>query len=449
MRYHAEARKHIFLAMRYIDRVSERERLRIQGDFYNASGNRARAIETYEKILDLYPEDWIANNSLGLIYNGMGDLDRGIERLAVNVRNKVENPYSYENISFAYRAKGMYDKTEQILRDYLKNISEHMWIYWQLAHTYLCQGELGLAMAEINNAISLSPENASNISLKGDVYLYREDFDSAEAEFRRLLAKDEPAHQRIGRHDLAHLYLLQGRFEDAKEQVRQGIRLAEEQGENSWILRFARYLAYLHLKTGNYAEALIESQRSRSIAEKGGNEGGLINGLFWEGISHLKLNAMGASEKTAEILKERIEQGSNKKLMGFYFLLKGHIELEKKNSVEAIGNFEQAKSLLPFQKGSGDDHALFSEPLAYTYYELAEIDKAQQEHEYIISLTSGRLLRGDIYAKSFYMLGKIYEQKDWRGKAIEHYGKFLDLWKDADPGLPEVADARERLQALR
>jgi len=46
------------------------------------------------------------------------------------------------------------------------------------------------------------------------------------------------------------------------------------------------------------------------------------------------------------------------------------------------------------------------------------------------------------------MLGKIYEQKGWKGKAIEHYEKFLSLWKDADPGIPEVEDARERLAGL-
>jgi len=34
-------------------------------------------------------------------------------------------------------------------------------------------------------------------------------------------------------------------------------------------------------------------------------------------------------------------------------------------------------------------------------------------------------------------------------KAIEHYEKFLNLWKDADPGIPDVEDARKRLVRLK
>jgi len=47
------------------------------------------------------------------------------------------------------------------------------------------------------------------------------------------------------------------------------------------------------------------------------------------------------------------------------------------------------------------------------------------------------------------MLGKIYEEKGLKGKAIKHYEKFLDLWKNADPGIAEVGDAKKRLAGLQ
>jgi len=47
------------------------------------------------------------------------------------------------------------------------------------------------------------------------------------------------------------------------------------------------------------------------------------------------------------------------------------------------------------------------------------------------------------------VLGKIYEQKGWEGKAIEHYEKSLVLWRDADPGIPKVEDAKKRLAGLK
>jgi len=47
------------------------------------------------------------------------------------------------------------------------------------------------------------------------------------------------------------------------------------------------------------------------------------------------------------------------------------------------------------------------------------------------------------------MIGKIHEQQDNISKAIEHYEKFLSLWKDADPGLPELNNAKVRVAGLK
>ena len=47
-------------------------------------------------------------------------------------------------------------------------------------------------------------------------------------------------------------------------------------------------------------------------------------------------------------------------------------------------------------------------------------------------------------------LGELYDAKGDRDKAISHFSKFIELWKNADPELqPAVADAKRRLARLQ
>jgi tetratricopeptide (TPR) repeat protein len=46
--------------------------------------------------------------------------------------------------------------------------------------------------------------------------------------------------------------------------------------------------------------------------------------------------------------------------------------------------------------------------------------------------------------------GQIYEHRGDRQRAIEHYSRFLELWRDSDPALqPLVQQARDALARLR
>ena len=161
---------------------------------------------------------------------------------------------------------------------------------------------------------------------------------------------------------------------------------------------------------------------------------------------------MGSLEKARQVsreLKELIDQGMNKKAVRYWYRLEGAIALENKNYAKAIEYFNEAISLLPFQSEVIEEHAYFMEPLALAYFKSGDLSRAREEYEKITELTTGRTGYGDIYARSFTMLGKIHEQQGDKTKAAENYQKFLDLWKDADPGQPEVEDVAERLVGLQ
>jgi tetratricopeptide (TPR) repeat protein len=51
--------------------------------------------------------------------------------------------------------------------------------------------------------------------------------------------------------------------------------------------------------------------------------------------------------------------------------------------------------------------------------------------------------------KAHYSLGEAYERLGRIQDAVEQYEEFLEWWKDADPGIPENKDAKERLNELR
>ena len=56
---------------------------------------------------------------------------------------------------------------------------------------------------------------------------------------------------------------------------------------------------------------------------------------------------------------------------------------------------------------------------------------------------------GNWLAPALFRLGELYENAGDAKRATEYYGRFVDLWKDADPELqPRVTDARARIDRM-
>jgi tetratricopeptide (TPR) repeat protein len=86
--------------------------------------------------------------------------------------------------------------------------------------------------------------------------------------------------------------------------------------------------------------------------------------------------------------------------------------------------------------------------LARAYVNNNEIDKAITAYEKLLIFDSNNPDRFLIHPRYHYRLAKLYEQKGKREKAIERYQIFLDIWENADPDIPELIDAQNRLATL-
>lgn len=448
MRYYSKQKEYLQKALELSNRVSIRERYQIQGDYYWMSETTYdKAIEAYSKLLKLYPEDTNANINLGVIYRDLEEWDKARERLEVLRQAKDESIFPYMNLAIIAMAKESYDEAKEILEYYLKNISDNVAIHLSLARNYIYQGKLDLALSEVDKSFILSPDNYYHSITRGDIYQYRGDLIEAEKEYQELLKAEEPRAHYEGLRRLATLYLLQGKYKKAKEYVKQAITWAEDKGEMVSKTWAHAYLALVHSASRNHEQALKELDESWSTAVASDLAWYQRYNYYWRGLVFVEMSLFGKTQEAAEEFKARVDKGMNKKEIRYYYDLMGKLALGKGNFSNAIEYINKALPMEPY--GPLNKFVWPLDTLALAYYKAGYIKKAQEEYERIIKLTTGRLWRGDIYAKSFYMLGKIYEQQDNKAKAIQHYSKFLSLWKDADPGLPEVEDAKKSLVGLK
>ena len=85
---------------------------------------------------------------------------------------------------------------------------------------------------------------------------------------------------------------------------------------------------------------------------------------------------------------------------------------------------------------------------ARVYAKRGDVGKAIAEYERLYNLNTSIGASYLVHPLYHYRLGFLYKKSGEIAKAKTQYQKFLDLWKDADPDLPEVEDAKARLKAL-
>jgi serine/threonine protein kinase/tetratricopeptide (TPR) repeat protein len=154
------------------EHASEREKLSIAANYYqNATGELDKAAQTYQEEIESYPRYFAAYGNLGNVYGAQGQYEKAVEVTKKSVRLAPERLAAYESLANHTLALQRFDETRQAIHDgqgqRLDNFILHNALY---ALAFL--GADSAAMAEEQQWFAGKPEENFGLSLASDTDAY-------------------------------------------------------------------------------------------------------------------------------------------------------------------------------------------------------------------------------------------------------------------------------------
>jgi tetratricopeptide (TPR) repeat protein/tRNA A-37 threonylcarbamoyl transferase component Bud32 len=434
-------------AVKYSDKVSHKEKCYIKVlQAYNDS-YETQYLKELNKLVERYPEEKDAFRMLGEYYYYERQFEQAVHNLNKTIEIDPLNKLAYNILAYIYNEMGDFEKSIWAINKYISLAPDEPNPYDTRGDLYVSNGKIDKAIESYKKALEIKPDfNLETVEKLGNMYLFKMDYARAESCYQKIVSSSNKYSRAWGRTHLAYIPLYQGRFEKALEILDNGIAADKmEQTESAEISkRESKFIIYWEKKNINLAlkeyEKRIEILRSFNPDDKLSGRGGTYIHLLAENKDFEK------AEEAAKSFKKDIEETDPTRMSSYWYAL-GAIEFSKGNFEEAVKHFERGTKKEGWVTGADFQERVM---LARAYLESGRLGQAVSEFEDLLSNYSGiRLLWAIWVVKAHYYLGLAYEKSGWNNKAIEQYKEFLDIWKNADPGIAEVEDAKERLEKLR
>lgn len=437
-----ESRAAALQAVKYSGKVGPLEKRYIKSREARLSGNVSLALKEFEKITADFPQEKDAFFIMGAIYvMQLGQPEKGIGPLLKTIELDPLYKRAYNTLAYAYNDLGDFEKSIWAINKYIELAPEEANPYDTRGDLYAYNGKLDQAAASYRQALEKKPDFFSSLNKLGYMHLFKRDYARAESCFQALASSGDKGIRSEGRLYLAQIPLYQGKFNQALEMLEQGIaadRLERAEGTPLALKHFSK--ALIHREKRDWKAALKEIRKSTEIFHAA-NPGDVSYARDFYAAFLAENGEIARAEEIVRTLKNDIEKKDTTMLKRYWYAA-GWVELAKGNVSAATTHLEKAA------RASKDFVVHYQ--LAKSYLQAGRLGEAVSEIEKILPRYDENRTYVLIWAvKIYYLLGLAYEKSGWNNKAVEKYQEFLDIWKNADPGIPEVEDARQRLARLK
>ena len=429
-------------ALALTDRLTTRERFYIEGFYYTLRpATVAKGIAAYQQGLQLHPEHQASRHNLGLQFIFLEQYQDAIVQYEEMLRRGTSNPTSYENRAEALVMTGNPARALEVANDYVQRYPDSASGRAMLGRFLAATGRLDEADAAYEQAQALDPVDFLAPLGRRFVALLGSRWDQVARGDEALARLSMPFARFQSLLGAAFVAGAQGRGRVLLEKLDEAVRvpgLSAAQRANG-----RSRIAQVLLRQKNYAGALGQLQLAMLDARGREPEFAVLHLMA---VAQTGLGMVNEAEKTLQTLDERARAFPSQREVRRVHWARGEMALVRKETSNAVAELNRAAGMLPLH-----GQVLLPSTHAELWYSAAVANIAAggdaQAAPLLERLQAGheRVFGMEVWGRSFYLLGGIYERRGDPNRAREQHARFVELWGDGDMERGWVSEARQKL----
>jgi eukaryotic-like serine/threonine-protein kinase len=385
------------------DRVTEREKLRITVHYFHATGELEKELQTSELWIANYPRDPIPHDNLGTIYSYIGQYEKAVTEFQELVRLVPDSMVGYADLGVTYCSLNRLDESKSALDQALVRKLDGGALRANIYYLAFLRGDA--AQMEQQVAWGAGKPGAEDL----------------------LLSAQSDTDAYYGRRSKARDF--------SRRAVDSAVRADYKETAALWQVNAA-------LREAEWGDAASAKQGLTAALT-------LFPGRDVKLAAALALARIGDAPRSAALVRELEKSNPANTLLKLYWLptINAATELNQGNSSQALAYLEAAA---PYEMGDpGFINYLYPAYVRGQVYLLAhngtasaaEFQKLLDHRGVVLNFVTGSL--------AHLQLGRAYAMTGDTAKAKSAYADFLTLWKDADPDIPILKQAKAEYAKLQ